>query len=95
MAFARELEKDGVSTLPTRLADWLGNKPWASRVFVLTDRGLYHGSTTNLNRTKEVYDWWTFEGVTKFLRDGPQQAQDSVAPLPAAAEGDNAAGGGE
>lgn len=94
VAFVRELEMDGVRSLPPKLAQWVDNKVWANRVFVLTDRGLYHGSSTNLSQDAETYDWWTFEGVTRFLGDGPQQAQDNVVPFPAAVEGDNSTASG-
>ncbi|HVI27862.1 SIR2 family protein [Hansschlegelia sp.] len=82
VAFVREQEKAAASQLPERLADWMANKPWANRIFVLTDKGLYHGSTTNLAHEAETHDWWTFEGVTKFLSDGPRQAEDNVVAFP-------------
>lgn len=75
-------EQDG--HLPERLARWLEHKPWANRIFVLTNNGLYHGSITNLNENAEVFDWWTFSGVTKFLADGPQQGADNVVDFPGA-----------
>lgn len=84
VAFVREQEKAGASQLPDKLADWMANKPWANRIFAMTDKGLYHGSTTNLFQEAKTLDWWTFEGVTKFLSDGPQQqAEDNVIVFPA------------
>ena len=83
VALVCEQEKEGVSQLPARLADWMTHKPWANRIFALTDKGLYHGNTKNLCRAGKTYDWWTFEGVTKFLGDGPQQAEDNVMTFPA------------
>lgn len=73
IAFAFESEIDGKSELPPRLIDWLIAKPWSSRLFVLTNRGLYHGDHTNLYQGPGSLDWWTFEGVVRFLSDGPQQ----------------------
>lgn len=62
VAFVREQEKAGVSQLPDKLVDWMANKSWATRIFALTDKGLYHGSTTNLSRADVAHEWWTFEG---------------------------------
>lgn len=83
VAFVREQEKEGVSQLPDKLVDWMANKPWANRIFALTNKGLYHGSTTNLSQAGETHDWWTFEGVTKFLSDGPQQLEYNALASPA------------
>lgn len=87
VAFVREQEKAGISQLPDKLVDWMANKPWANRIFALTDKGLYHGSTTNLSQAGETYEWWTFEGLTKFLGDGPQHAEDNVVDFPALVAG--------
>ncbi len=84
IAFVQEIEADSNHTLPRRLDEWLKTKTWANRIFVLTDRGLYHGSTSNLSQTVEKYDWWTFEGVTRFLGDGPQQSVEPAVPFAAA-----------
>ena len=95
VAFVREQEKAGISQLPDKLVDWMANKPWANRIFALTDKGLYHGSTTNLSQAGETYEWWTFEGLTKFLGDGPQHAEDNVVAFPALVAGvEDAAGVG-
>lgn len=96
VAFVREQEKAGVAVLPDKLVDWMTHKPWANRIFALTDKGLYHGSTTNLSQAGQTHEWWTFEGVTRFLSDGPLQAEDNVVTAPVAGpEGAAIAGGGE
>lgn len=97
VAFVREQETAGVSQLPDKLVDWMANKPWANRLFALTDKGLYHGSTTNLSQAGETHEWWTFEGVTKFLSEGPQQPEDNVVAFraPVADTVDAAAGDAE
>lgn len=96
VAFVREQQKVDASQLPDKLHDWIANKPWASRIFALTDKGLYHGSSTNLSRKGETHEWWTFEGVTKFLSDGPQKADENVVATPTSVEGskDAAVNGG-
>ncbi len=78
VAFSMERDVGGVPSLPPRLLDWITNKPWRSRIFVLSNRGLYHGSPTNLYQGAEALTWWTFQGLADFLGDGPQQV---AAPL--------------
>ncbi|WP_020565891.1 SIR2 family protein [Methylosarcina fibrata] len=78
VAFVQEIETDEGFQLPSRLIKWLSEKPWRGRVFAITSRGLYHGSLNNLCEIPRTFDWWTFEGVTKFLSDGPQQ----IKPIP-------------
>jgi hypothetical protein len=34
------------------------------------------------------HEWWTFEGVTRFLGDGPQQGVEPMVPTLAAAFND-------
>ncbi|NPD65525.1 SIR2 family protein [Lichenicola cladoniae] len=85
IAFVQEVNADGNHTLPKRLDEWLRTKTWANRIFVLTNRGLYHGSTVNLSQKAEDHEWWTFEGVTRFLGDGPQQGVESIVPIVATA----------
>lgn len=81
IAFIREVDENGSHTLPERLNVWLRTKNWANRIFVLTNRGLYHGSTANLSQDPDGHDWWTFEGVTRFLSDGPQQGVEPNLPM--------------
>ncbi|WP_414472884.1 SIR2 family protein [Microvirga sp. M2] len=81
VAFAQEvLDPLGEPQLPTRVREWLTARPWRDRVFVASSKGLYHGSMTNLCDTAKDMDWWTFQGLTNFLSEGPEY-------LPAAAPG--------
>ena len=75
IAFSQEIVDGGASFLPARLQNWLGSKAWCGRVFVVTNRGLYHGDLKNLSDPPGAFDWWTFAGITKFLSDGPQQME--------------------
>jgi len=80
VAFAQETEKEGKFQLPERLRRWLSTQPWCGRVFVLSDKGIYHGNPTNLYTGSKSFDWWTFAGVTKLLNDGPRQFDASAEP---------------
>lgn len=84
VAFVREQEKGGAPVLPDKLVEWMTHRPWANRIFALSDKGLYHGSTTNLSQAGETHEWWTFEGVTRFLSDGPRRVENTVVIAPAA-----------
>lgn len=88
VALVQEQPTETGKVLPQRLVHWLNNMPWANRVFVLSDQGLYHGSTRNLSNGNDAFDWWTFGGMTKFLADGPQQLEDNMVPFPAHIQGD-------
>lgn len=68
LAFVREV--DGLSEC---LIKWRG-KPWASRLYILTQNGLYVGSRDAVHAPAENAEraWWTFAGVTKMLRDGSE-----------------------
>jgi hypothetical protein len=66
--------------MPATLRSWLG-KPWASRLFVASPKGLYQGlygpvySAQNGKR-----DWWTFAGVAKLFTEGlPEDIQEAMA----------------
>lgn len=62
--------------LPPVLAQWLDPKnPWHKRVVVLGSDGYYHGSLLNQIEEKhrpKPLDWWTFEGISQFLKHGPE-----------------------
>jgi hypothetical protein len=78
IAFTQELQKEDNSSLPPRLTNWLSEKTWRGRVFAVTNCGLYHGSMDNLCREPQEFDWWTFEGLTRYLSDGPQQTEPKI-----------------
>lgn len=85
VAFAQEgVGADSEPRLPIRLTQWLTEQPWKNRVFVASSRGLYHGSLTNLCDAAKEVDWWTFQGLTSYLAEGPEY-------LPAAPPGAAAA----
>lgn len=50
------------------------NKPWGKRLYVITEDGLYVGSSESFVAPKpdRKHDWWTFQGVTKILNNGAE-----------------------
>lgn len=72
VAFAKEVEEQGQVRPPKKLCEWLSERPWKDRVFVATDRGLYHGNLTNLCASNGEVPWWSFRGLTDYLADGPE-----------------------
>lgn len=71
VAFSRENATEEGTEVCTTLKKWLENKEFGSRIYVATDKALYHGSS---RYSQEPVDgdlqWWTFDGVTKFLESG-------------------------
>jgi hypothetical protein len=57
------------SNLPHIITQWLDNRIFKDRVFVLSDKGIYNGSSELITDSDEdmVLDWWTFQGVTNLL----------------------------
>lgn len=71
VAFSREsIVDEGTEVCPT-LRRWLENDDFGSRVYVATDKALYHGRS-RVVQTPAGGDlsWWTFDGMTKFLESG-------------------------
>jgi hypothetical protein len=65
---------EGVA-LPEFLEAWRQCE-WGSRVYVLTQKGIYCGSKGPFHESASgsEHDWWTFNGVTNLLRDGAARA---------------------
>lgn len=64
---------EGSTALPETLSRWRASR-WAERLFCITERGLYVGDKGPYFAPKEgeTHDWWTFDGVTRLLRDGAE-----------------------
>lgn len=71
IAFSREEKAKNQFTMPSALDVWRKTEPWGKRVYVVTQRGLYNGSSGPhfLNKDRQL-EWWKFEGVSQLLRDG-------------------------
>ncbi|QPT40113.1 Uncharacterised protein [Oligella ureolytica] len=65
-------ESDG---LPEVLDNWR-NSSFGKRIYILTQNGLYVGKKGPLNMPADglKLNWWTFEGLTKLLKDGVEGA---------------------
>ena len=74
ICFVKEPENidTGLPQIPPVLEEWLNESSWSNRIFVLTDRGLYWGSTVNIHPAPEEspHGEWTFKGVTELLKNG-------------------------
>jgi hypothetical protein len=55
------------------LAKWRTSE-WGERLYVATEKGLYRGADGPYHKSPDGKDrdWWTFEGVTKLLKDGAE-----------------------
>jgi hypothetical protein len=61
--------------LPIALAKWLGSdSSWHERIIVAGSHGIYHGSLDNLCPCvpQAPHKWGSFQGVTEFLKHGPE-----------------------
>jgi hypothetical protein len=71
VAFSRETPIEGGTAVCEALKRWLENKEFGSRVYVATDKALYHGSFRYVQEpVGGDLKWWTFDGVTDFLESG-------------------------
>lgn len=67
LAFAHE-NADG---LPAQLRSWRTHAPWKSRLYIASPKGLYRGDGDPVFGLADASrSWWTFEGVTKLLKEG-------------------------
>lgn len=76
IAFSEERDDQ----LPKVLQRWR-SESWGERVFVATQRGIYHGQSGPVfEGLKEGgFNWWTFEGVSDLLADGlPTEIQEAM-----------------
>lgn len=73
IAFSKELpETAGATTteLPETLERWRQNPKFGSRIYAATDKALYAGALAMPAATGSTLNWWSFSGLTKFLRNG-------------------------
>ncbi len=50
---------------------WLSNEKLSQKIFIATDKGIYHGSDQVIKKEDgKDLAWWTFEGLTDFLKGG-------------------------
>lgn len=53
--------------LPQILTEWLSSSVFSERMYVLTQKGIYNAGIELHNEESGDYEWWTFQGLTKFL----------------------------
>lgn len=70
IAFIQEDPKDGIVINKT-LDAWLTCPQIGSRIYVAGELGIYHNSITSLAETDtSKYTWWSFDGLTQFIKTG-------------------------
>lgn len=69
IAFVRELQSEAGSMLPDCLDRWR-RSPFNARVYVASDKALYAGEHRLVHSEDGDLPWWSFSGVTKFLKTG-------------------------
>lgn len=71
VAFSHENENGENTEVCETLKRWLDNEEFGSRIYVATNKALYHGRfRVNDPSTTADLKWWTFSGMTKFLESG-------------------------
>jgi hypothetical protein len=60
-----------IKELNATLSDWINDKSLSDRVFVASEKGIYHGSNRVIENTSGTgLTWWKFSSLIKFIRDG-------------------------
>lgn len=71
VAFSRENVTETGTEICAILKQWLENEEFGSRIYVATNKALYHGHSRYAQEPAGAdLQWWTFDGVTKFLESG-------------------------
>lgn len=59
------------SNLNELLLLWLNNKELSQKIFIATDKGIYHGSSSIIKKEDgKDLEWWSFKGLVDFLKGG-------------------------
>ena len=68
--------------LPSIFVEWFSESSgeWRDRIIVAGSRGVYHGDLTNIYPAEPEahHDWWSFNGITNFLKHGPEESNESI-----------------
>lgn len=70
IAFVREVGASGATVLPERLRVWMTKTPFCNRVYAASDQALYAGGARFGSEGGVELKWWSFAGLTGFLRTG-------------------------
>lgn len=70
IAFVRETGAPGATALPERLRAWMTGTTFSSRVYAASDQALYAGGARFTPAGGGELKWWSFGGLTSFLRTG-------------------------
>ena len=70
IAFIKETKKDGIAINKT-LDAWLSCPQIGPRVYVAGEAGIYHNSIKPIAESEtSKYRWWSFDGLTQFIKTG-------------------------
>lgn len=71
VAFSREVDCNNNSAVCETLGRWLSDEEFGPRIYVATNKALYHGGfRVEAPDIDTDLEWWTFTGVSKFLESG-------------------------
>lgn len=72
IAFIDECPKEGDGIIVNPILDrWLQSPEFGKRIFVAGKKGLYNNSIIpNISENEDDLNWWTFSGLTQFLKTG-------------------------
>jgi len=70
IAFVREVGPAGATNLPERLRTWMTGTTFRNRVYAASDQAIYAGSARFSPPGGGELKWWSFAGLTGFLRTG-------------------------
>jgi len=60
-----------IKALNPALDEWIKDSTLSDRIFVATEKGIYHGSDKIIEDTsKRELSWWKFSNLIKFIKDG-------------------------
>lgn len=70
IAFVREIGPPGATMLPERLRAWMTGTAFCNRVYAASDQALYAGGARFSPLAGGELKWWSFAGLSGFLRTG-------------------------
>jgi hypothetical protein len=60
-----------IKELNATLTNWISDKSLSDRIFVASEKGIYHGSDKVIENSPDAeLTWWKFSSLIKFIRDG-------------------------
>lgn len=71
IAFSKEVQDEaGNPALPETLERWRQDAKMGRRIYIASDKALYWGENQYKPEDNRILNWWSFAGLTNFLRSG-------------------------